>query len=72
MAAIPVLMSFLLTVFFAFRGSHFCLLAFSTTDRESFENIAWWKTKVENECGPIPMILVMNKIDLIADAAIER
>lgn len=55
-----------------YRGSHFCLLAFSTTDRESFENVRWWKEKVENECGPVPMVLVMNKIDLIANSVIGR
>ena len=59
-------------IYDVFRGSHFCLLAFSTTDRESFENVRWWKKKVENECGLVPMVLVMNKIDLIANSVIER
>ena len=61
-----------LAIYDVFRGSHFCLLAFSTTDRESFENVRWWKQKVENECGLVPMVLVMNKIDLIANSVIER
>ena len=55
-----------------FRGSNFCLLAFSTTDRRSLENVAWWKEKVERECGPLAMMMVMNKTDLEDSALVSR
>jgi len=46
------------------------VLAFSTTDRESFEAIKSWKQKVEDEVGPIPMVLIQNKIDLVDNAVV--
>ena len=55
-----------------YRGAHFCLLAFSVTDRKSLEHVSWWKQKVETECGHVPMLVVMNKIDLIQDALVSR
>ncbi|OWR49440.1 Ras-related protein Rab-23 [Danaus plexippus plexippus] len=48
-----------------YRGAHACVLAFSTTDRDSFLALHSWKLKVENECGEIPTIIVQNKIDLM-------
>ena len=48
-----------------YRGAVACIVAFSTTDRESFEVVQKWIDKVEEECGTIPMVLVQNKIDLI-------
>lgn len=47
------------------------MLAFSTTDRKSFEAIESWKQKVENECGNICMVLIQNKIDLLDDRVVE-
>ncbi|QQP57177.1 RAB23_ member RAS oncogene family, partial [Caligus rogercresseyi] len=47
-----------------YRGAQACVIAFSTTDRASFESVGKWKKKVEEECGSIPMVLVQNKIDL--------
>ena len=41
------------------------MLVFSTEDRDSFDALDSWKRKVEDECGPIPMALVQNKIDLM-------
>jgi Ras-related protein Rab-23 len=37
-------------------------MVFSTTDRASFEALDSWKRKVEDECGPIVMALVQNKV----------
>ncbi|EDV23222.1 Ras-related protein Rab-23 [Trichoplax sp. H2] len=54
-----------------YRGAQACVLAFSTTDRDSFEAIESWKRKVEAEVGSIPMVLVQNKIDLIDDAKMD-
>lgn len=54
-----------------YRGAQACVLAFSTTDRDSFVAINKWKKKVEDECGSIPMVLVQNKIDLIDQATVK-
>jgi len=53
-------------------GAQACVLAFSTTDRESFEAIETWKRKVEAEVGEIPMVLVQNKIDLLEEAVVSE
>lgn len=41
------------------------MVAFSTTDKDSFDAVEKWKKKVEFECGDIPMALVQNKADLL-------
>lgn len=51
-----------------YRGAGAAVLVFSTDDRDSFEALESWKRKVEDECGPIAMALVQNKIDLIDEA----
>ena len=48
-----------------YRGAQACVVAFSTTDRDSLLAVRKWRKKVEDECGDIPMVLVQNKIDLI-------
>lgn len=55
-----------------YRGAHACVLAFSTTDRESFEAIPSWREKVVAEVGDIPTVLVQNKIDLLDDSVIKN
>jgi hypothetical protein len=45
-------------------GAGACVIAFSTTDRASFDAVASWKRKVEAEVGSIPMALVQNKVRL--------
>ena len=47
-----------------YKGASACILAFSTDDPKSFENVEKWKGKVDNECGDIPMALVQTKVDL--------
>ncbi|XP_064092510.1 ras-related protein Rab-23-like [Macrobrachium nipponense] len=54
-----------------YRGAQACVVAFSTTDRDSFTALKKWKKKVEDECGSIPMVLVQNKIDLIDQATVK-
>ncbi|XP_011503076.1 PREDICTED: ras-related protein Rab-23 [Ceratosolen solmsi marchali] len=54
-----------------YRGAHACVLAFSATDRDSFDAITSWKLKVENECGEIPTVLVQNKMDLVDQCVID-
>ncbi|KAL5274769.1 RAB23 family protein [Megaselia abdita] len=55
-----------------YRGAQACVLAFSTTDKNSFDALWDWKRKVENECGIIPMVIVQNKIDLISCAVVTQ
>lgn len=55
-----------------YRGAQGCLIVFSTTDRKSFDAIEKWKSKVEYECGAIPMVLVQNKIDLSYISMVSR
>lgn len=54
-----------------YRGAQACAIVFSTVDRDSFEAVEKWKSKVEEECGSIPMVLVQNKIDLIDQAVVK-
>ena len=58
-----------------YRGAQACVIAFSTTDRASFEAVKKWKKKVEDECGglnAIPMVLVQNKIDLMHQSVVSK
>ncbi|KXJ15994.1 ras-related protein Rab-23 [Exaiptasia diaphana] len=54
-----------------YRGAQACALVFSTVDRDSVDSIESWKSKVEVECGNIPMVVVQNKIDLIDQAVVQ-
>jgi len=54
-----------------YRGAQACVLAFSCVDRESFKCVPKWKKKVEEECGSIPMVLVMTKLDLLYRAEVD-
>jgi len=54
-----------------YKGAGACILAFSTTDRASFDAIESWHQKVTEECGNIVMVLVQNKVDLMDDACME-
>ena len=58
--------------FISCRGAQACVLAFSCTDRESFKNVHRWKKKVVEECGHIPMVLVVTKIDLNYQSTVEK
>eukprot|EP01135_Chromosphaera_perkinsii_P011123 Nk52_evm32s2340 gene=Nk52_evmTU32s2340 len=61
-----------------YRGANACVLAFSTTDRDSFEAVKDWLAKVKAQCCQgndskgFAMVLVQNKIDLIDEAAFEQ
>jgi len=47
-----------------YKGSHAAIIVFSVENIKSFQNISKWKEKIVTECGKIPLILVMNKVDL--------
>ena len=55
-----------------YRGAQACVIAFSTTDRASFDAVKKWKRKVEDECGHIPMVMVQNKIDLLHESQVDK
>jgi GTPase SAR1 family protein len=46
-------------------GAEAAVIAFSTTDRASFDAVPSWRRKVTAECGDIAMALVQNKVDLL-------
>jgi len=54
-----------------YKGAGACILAFSTTDRASFDAVESWYHKVKDECGSIVMVLVQNKVDLMDSAVME-
>jgi len=54
-----------------YRGAGAAVIAFSTTDRASFEAVEMWRNKIESECGDIAMALVQNKVDLL-DRAVAQ
>ncbi|XP_022659452.1 ras-related protein Rab-23-like [Varroa jacobsoni] len=53
-----------------YRGAHGAILAFSSSDLDSFEAVDSWRSKVEAECGSLPMVLVQNKMDLADQATV--
>jgi len=56
-----------------YRGAQACVLAFSTTDRPSFEKVEIWKSKLEEQVDSnIPLVLVQNKIDLLDQAVVNK
>lgn len=55
-----------------YKGAGACILAFSTTDRDSFDAIESWHKKVRDECGNIVMVLVQNKVDLLDQAVMSK
>lgn len=54
-----------------YKGAGACILAFSTTDRDSFDAVESWYKKVHDECGQMAMVLVQNKVDLMDDAVVD-
>ncbi|MHA2408128.1 MAG: GTP-binding protein [Candidatus Ranarchaeia archaeon] len=46
------------------QGASGALIVFDVTSDESYDNIFSWKEEVEHHCGPIPSIILGNKIDL--------
>ncbi len=47
-----------------YKGANAAVIVFSVENKDSFDAISKWKEKVSSECGRIPIVLVMNKIDL--------
>jgi Ras-related protein Rab-23 len=55
-----------------YKGACGAVLVFSCTNIESFKAIRSWYDKVRAECDVIPIMLVMNKIDLIEDSVVSE
>ncbi|KAJ3105929.1 hypothetical protein HDU97_007275 [Phlyctochytrium planicorne] len=55
-----------------YENAHGVVLAFSTTDRDSFETVKSWREKVEAVCDDICMVMVQNKIDLLDNAVVSN
>jgi hypothetical protein len=53
-------------------GAGAAVLAFSTTDRASFDALPSWRAKVLEQCPSIAMVLVQNKVDLIDKVRFNR
>lgn len=51
-----------------YRGAGAAIIAFSTTDRDSFMNAIKWKEKVESQCPGITIVLCQTKLDLLSEA----
>lgn len=46
-----------------YKGADIAIIAFSMSDRASYNNIIKWRDRIYDECGEIPIYLVMTKID---------
>ena len=57
---------------FITRGAQAAVVVFSCVDRPSLVAVKRWRKKVEDECGDIPMVIVMNKIDLISQSHVNQ
>ncbi|MCP4762312.1 MAG: GTP-binding protein, partial [archaeon] len=55
-----------------YRGSMGAIILFDLTNKESFEHIAKWMEEVRTNAGDIPLLLVGNKSDLVAERQISR
>ena len=53
-----------------YKGASGALIVFSVTDKDSFNSVKKWRDKIRSECDSIPVVLVMNKIDMINEAVI--
>lgn len=49
-----------------YRGAGCCVIAFSTTDRNSFDAVESWHKKVTDECGDIVIVLCQNKVGVFS------
>ena len=54
-----------------YKGADVAIIAFSITDRNSYLNIPKWYEKIINECGKIPIIITMTKIDLEKESEVS-
>ena len=54
-----------------YRGAGCAIVAFSLVDLDSFRAVSTWVSKVREECGYIPVVLVQTKTDLQNDAVVS-
>ncbi|MHA1719657.1 MAG: GTP-binding protein [Promethearchaeota archaeon] len=54
-----------------YKGSMGCIILFDLTNRESFDHVPKWLEEVKKEAGNIPILLVGNKSDLVAERKVS-
>ena len=54
-----------------FRGAEAFILVFDGTRRDTFESISYWVERVRELCGPVPGMLVCNKVDLRSEFVVS-
>ncbi len=55
-----------------FVGAHGAMVVFSLNDEESFENVDFWISKLNELSGDIPYIIVGNKSDINREVSKEK
>ncbi|MFX1450881.1 MAG: GTP-binding protein [Promethearchaeota archaeon] len=55
-----------------YRESRGCLVVFDVTNAESFDHVPKWVDELYGNVGPIPVLLVGNKIDLVDQRKIPK
>jgi Ras-related protein Rab-23 len=55
-----------------YKGSCGAVIVFSCTNMDSFKAVRSWHEKIKAECEVIPIVLVMNKMDLIEDSVVTE
>jgi Ras-related protein Rab-23 len=53
-----------------YKGASGAMIVFSVTDKDSLNSVKKWKDKIRAECNAIPIVLIMNKIDLIHESMV--
>jgi Ras-related protein Rab-23 len=55
-----------------YKGASGAIIVFSVINRDSFNAVRSWKEKIKAECDNIPILLVMNKIDLMDQSLVSE
>jgi small GTP-binding protein len=55
-----------------YGGAHGALIIFDITRRSSFEGLDYWYNEVYINCGPIPYMMVGNKLDIEEYRVVSR
>ena len=53
-----------------YTGAHGAVVVYDITRKESYENISYWISEIENKVPDIPIIIVGNKTDLEEQRAV--
>ncbi len=53
------------------EGARGAILVFDLANRASFEHVNNWYTDLQQNCGPVPAILIGNKADLVQERSVS-